>query len=517
MRTPWRRKSALISARSRPCVASVPWISRRIEITRFSGSLAIALLRRHERRLGMRVRGVVVDAALDLAPEVADQPLDRPGGGVAERADGVALDLGRDLQEHVDLAPLRSPLGHAGEDAPHPAGALAAGGALAARLVLVEIRDAGDRADDVGRAVEYDHGRGAKSAFEVAQGVEVHRGVDDLFGRHERDRRAARDRAQEVVPAAAHAAAMAVDELAEGDAHLLLDVAGLVDVPGDAEELGAGVVRLAEPREPGAAAAQDGRRDRDGLDVVDGRRAAVEAHIGGERRFQPRQALLALEALEQRRLLAADIGPGAVVDVAVEREAVDVVLADQPRRIVLVDRPLQCLALADVFAANVDVGGVRPHGEAGDEAALDKEMRIVPHDLPVLAGAGLRLVGIDDEVVRAAVRLLRHERPFEPGREAGAAAPAQARLLHLVDDPVAALVEEEPVSVPSPAPARRLEAPRVQAVEVGEDAVAVVQHVAPQPTGSSTISRRRSIRPSRRSCRARIVYTLPISVCTASM
>src|SRR5215217_4441237 len=153
---------------------------------------SIALLRRHERRLGMRVRGVVVDAALDLAAEVADQPLDRPGGGVAERADGVALDLGRDLQEHVDLAPLRSPLGHAGEDAPHPAGALAAGGALAARLVLVEIRDAGDR------AVEYDHGRGAKSAFEVAQGVEVHRGVDDLFGRHERDRRAARDRAQEV-------------------------------------------------------------------------------------------------------------------------------------------------------------------------------------------------------------------------------------------------------------------------------------------------------------------------------
>src|SRR4051812_50128505 len=76
---------------------------------------------------------------------------------------------------------------------------------------------------------------------------------------------------------------MAVDELAEGDAHLLLDVAGLVDVPGDAEELGAGVVRLAEPREPGAAAAQDGRRDRDGLDVVDGRRAAVEAHIGGGR------------------------------------------------------------------------------------------------------------------------------------------------------------------------------------------------------------------------------------------
>ena len=227
------------------------------------------------------------------------------------------------------------------------------------------------------------------------------------------------------------------------------------------------------------------------FDVVDGRRAAVEAHIGRERRLQPRQALLALEAFEQRRLLAADIGAGAVVDVAVERVAVDVVLADQPRLVGLVDGALQRLALADVFAADVDVGGVRPHGEGGDEAALDEEMRIVPHDLPVLAGAGLRLVGVDDEVVRPPVRLLRHERPFQAGREAGAAAAAQARLLHLVDDPVAALVEEELGFVPGPAPARGLEARRVEAVEVGEDAVAVVQH------RSAYLGSVRGLRPDR--------------------
>ena len=43
-----------------------------------------------------------------------------------------------------------------------------------------------------------------------------------------------------------------------------------------------------------------------------------------------------------------------------------------------------------------------------------------------------------DEVVRAPVGLLRHERPFEAGREAGAAAAAQARGLHLLDDGVVA-------------------------------------------------------------------------------
>ena len=229
-----------------------------------------------------------------------------------------------------------------------------------------------------------------------------------------------------------------------GIAHRLFDGARRVHVAGDVEELGAEIVRPAEAREPAGAAAQDVRRDRDRLDVVDGRRAAIEAHVRRERRLQPRHALLAFEAFEQRRLLAADVGAGAMGDDDVEIPAVDVVLADQPGLVGLVDRRLQRLALADVLAAHVDEGGVRAHREGGDQAALDEKMRIVPHDLPVLAGAGLRLVGVDDEIVRPPIRLLRHERPFEAGREAGAAAAAQAGLLHLVDDPVAALARGSP-------------------------------------------------------------------------
>ncbi len=73
------------------------------------------------------------------------------------------------------------------------------------------------------------------------------------------------------------------------------------------------------------------------LDIVDRGRAAIEADIGREWRLQPRLALLALEAFEQRCLFAADIGAGAVMDVDVEVLAVVVVLADQlgrhrPRR-----------------------------------------------------------------------------------------------------------------------------------------------------------------------------------------
>ena len=197
---------------------------------------------------------------------------------------------------------------------------------------------------------------------------------------------------------------------------------GLLDVAGDLEQLGAGVVGLAERGEPRRAAAQDvGRRPRCDLDVVDGGRRAVEADVGRERRLQARHALLALEAFQQRRLLAADVGAGAVVDDEVEVPAVDVVLADQLGRVGLVDGRLQALALADELAAHVDVAGVRAHGEGGEQRALDQQVRIVPHDLAVLAGAGLALVGIDDEVGGPRIAL-GHERPLEAGREAGAAA-----------------------------------------------------------------------------------------------
>src|ERR1700722_11619477 len=59
---------------------------------------------------------------------------------------------------------------------------------------------------------------------------------------------------------------------------------------------------LGRPMPANHAAPQDVRRDRDRLDVVDRGRAAVETDIGRKRRLQPRLALLALKALQQRGL-----------------------------------------------------------------------------------------------------------------------------------------------------------------------------------------------------------------------
>src|SRR6185437_7834633 len=294
----------------------------------------------------------------DLVTEVRDQSLDRPSRGVAQRADGVTLDLLGDLQQHVDLALMGAALGHAGQHPPHPAGSFAAWRALAAALMLVAIGDAGDRPDQVGRLVHHDDSRGAKAGAQLAQAVEIHRRIDDLLGRHHAHRRAARNDRLEIVPAAADAAAMAIDQFAERNPHRLFDVAGTFDMAGDAEQLGADIVRPADPGKPGCTAPQNIGRNRNRLDIVDRGRAAVQADIGRKWRLQPRLALLAFETLQQRGFLAAYIGARPVRDIEVERPAIDVVLADQLGLIGLIDRSLQVLALPNELAADIDVAGM---------------------------------------------------------------------------------------------------------------------------------------------------------------
>ena len=72
----------------------------------------------------------------------------------------------------------------------------------------------------------------------------------------------------------------------------------------------------------------------------------------------------------------------------IEGKALDVILADEIGGVGLIDSRLQALALADEFAADIYEAGIRAHGEAGDQTPLDQQMRVVPHDLAVLTGAG---------------------------------------------------------------------------------------------------------------------------------
>src|SRR5206468_5576015 len=102
----------------------------------------------------------------------------RPRGGVALSADGVALDLFGDVDELVDVADLGVAFAQPLHHPPHPARALTARRALAAALVLVEVADAADRADDVGRLVHDDLRRGAEAGAKRLQPVEIHRRIE---------------------------------------------------------------------------------------------------------------------------------------------------------------------------------------------------------------------------------------------------------------------------------------------------------------------------------------------------
>ena len=101
--------------------------------------------------------------------------------------------------------------------------------------------------------------------------------------------------------------------------------------------------------------------DRDRLDIVDRRRAAVEPDRGRERRFQARLALAPFEAFEEPGLLAADIGAGAAMQVEVDVVARAAgVLAEEPGVVGFLDRGLEVLRLVVELAADVDVGRLTP-------------------------------------------------------------------------------------------------------------------------------------------------------------
>src|SRR6478735_350221 len=88
----------------------------------FDASSSFGGFRCH-RALPVGIGAVAVDPLFDDVAEMPDQALHRPGGGIPERADGVALDLIGHVEQHVDLALLGATIRHPGEHPPHPAGA----------------------------------------------------------------------------------------------------------------------------------------------------------------------------------------------------------------------------------------------------------------------------------------------------------------------------------------------------------------------------------------------------------
>ena len=219
-----------------------------------------------------------------------------------------------------------------------------------------------------------------------------------------------------ISPAVERSAGEVLDQHPGRDAELDLVVAGPLHVAGDRGDLGARRLLGAEALEPVGARGDDVRGVGERLDVVDQRRPVVETLHGRERRLEARVAALALQRVEQRRLLAADVGAGAAVDDELHLLAgAEHVLAEEAGLVGLLDGRVEDVALQVVLAADVDEAAVRPGGAGGDGDPLDQLVRVLLHQLAVLEGAGLGLVGVAAEVlVHVAAR--QEARPSCPSR-----------------------------------------------------------------------------------------------------
>src|SRR5215210_3860182 len=101
-----------------------------------------------------------------------------------------------------------------------------------------------------------------------------------------------------------NAAGVLINELLQRGLHRRLEHAWTLDVAAHAEQFRAAVLFRPEACEPFGAVENDRRQVAQGLDVVDGGRAVVEAGDSRERRLDPRLRALSFERFDQRGLFA---------------------------------------------------------------------------------------------------------------------------------------------------------------------------------------------------------------------
>lgn len=165
------------------------------------------------------------------------------------------------------------------------------------------------------------------------------------------------------------------------------------------------------------------------------------------------------------------------VDVKVVAGATGI-LANQAVGVGLVDGGLENGSLVVELTADVNVGSGGIHAAAGKQAALDKLVGVLANNLSVLAGTGLTLISVDNEVSGAGVLVPAgrvHEGPLEAGRETGTTSASETRLLHLADDPIVALEDDFLGLVPVAHSLGVLEVVAVVAVDILENAVLVTE------------------------------------------
>ena len=172
-----------------------------------------------------------------------------------------------------------------------------------------------------------------------------------------------------------------------------------------------------EVEEGFAAVANNGRNRAESLNIIKKRRQGPCAGDGRERRLHARNASLAFNRIEQRRLLSAFVSAGAGMRVKIEipTSARDV-LAQITLCVRFFNRAIHRLDQVPVFAANINIADMCIDRQTRDQNAFDHLVRIVFHQQAIFAGAGFAFIGVDDDDSGLG-RGVRDEAPLEAGRE----------------------------------------------------------------------------------------------------
>ena len=172
-----------------------------------------------------------------------------------------------------------------------------------------------------------------------------------------------------------------------------------------------------------------------GLDVVDGRRQSDRAVLSREGRLLARLTLLALQRLEQSRLLAAYVGTRAGVHhhLVIETGLAQDVLTQIALLASCRDRFAHALDRKRGLPADVDERLLRARGPGRNQDALQHLKGRALHDQAILERTRLGFVAVRDQHL-GVIALLGHEAPLQTRGEARPAPASQARVLDELDD-----------------------------------------------------------------------------------
>ena len=383
---------------------------------------------------------LVLDVGHVFVHEVLQGRLDGVGRRLAEAAERSLAHRVGDRLELLDVVFDTATVGNLIKIVEKLTTADTAGRALAAALIDREVEvELGDIDHAVG-LVHNDQAAGTHDRADLGEVLVVDRSVEEL-GRNDTARRTARLSGLELVTAADTAADIK-DDFAERRTHRNFDKTGVVDLTGKSEDLSTLRSLGTDLAEPLGALVDDDGDISERFDVVNDRRAAPKTLDRRERRTGLRHTAVTLDRLEKSRLFAADERAGAEAKLNVEvKVAAENLLAQKTEVASLLDGDLKALDGERIFRADVNVALRSADGKAGDRHGFENGVGIAFERGAVHVGAGVALVGVTDHVLLA-LGLLHGELPLHTGGEAGAAAAAETRLEHLVDDLLGRHLEE---------------------------------------------------------------------------